>query len=176
VTLPIEDLEGIVGQVQNRIYLANQCDELETLLQGWGLGDLLSATDSYEAENDPSGKIYVLGDTRVEVNVLRGVAADMGIAKARLVFLGFEKTQVTDCRKWQYNPDIAAIICGPLPHKCTGMGDYSGLIEALKNEPGYPPVFEVQQNAQGGELKITKNGFREVLVTALENGVVTTDF
>lgn len=47
-----------------------------------------------------------------------------------------------------------------MPHKVSGLGEYSSLIEKMK-QPGYP--FMEEARTDSGELKHTKSTFRKAL-------------
>lgn len=75
----------------------------------------------------------------------------------------YEKIKNLDFRKFRYSDKYAAIIAGPMPHSVKGKGSYSSGLEMLKNEPGYPDVFECIPN---DKLKITKSSIRKALQEA----------
>ncbi|GEM_PF-2620044 len=75
----------------------------------------------------------------------------------------YEKIKNLDFRKFRYSDKYAAIIAGPMPHSVKGKGSYSSGLEMLKNEPGYPDVFECIPN---DKLKITKSSLWKALQEA----------
>lgn len=171
--LGINELDKVIEEMTSRICIENQQGTLGEFLAKVGMQHLLTSGDSYGIENDPSGRIIVLGEPCVKKDILRGVAKDIGFSKNRFVFLDYKETKEQNCRDWQYNTSIAAILCGPVPHKTTGMGDSSSLLEALRSQPGYPPVEELRVMA--GDLKITKTAFRNGLVRLIGRQVITQD-
>ena len=171
--LGINDLDRVIEEMTSRICIENQQGTLEEFLAKVGMQHLLTSGDSYGIENDPFGRIIILGEPSVKEDILRGVAKDMGFSKARFTFLDYKETKGQDCRDWQYNPSISAIMCGPVPHKTTGMGDSSSLLEALRSQPGYAPVEELRDVA--GDLKITKTAFRDGLVKLIGREVAKQD-
>lgn len=64
----------------------------------------------------------------------------------------YDKITNLDFRKFRYSNKYAAIIAGPMPHSVKGKGNYSSGLEMLKNETGYPDVFECITN---DKLKVT---------------------
>jgi hypothetical protein len=72
----------------------------------------------------------------------------------------YDKITNLDFRKFRYSNKISAIIAGPMPHSTKGKGSYSSGLEMIKNEPGYPPVFEC---VTSDKLKITKESIRNAL-------------
>lgn len=171
--LGINELDRVIDEMTSRICIENQQGTLGEFLAKVGMQHLLTSGDSYGIENDPLGRIVVIGESSVKEEILRGVAKEMGFSKARFAFLDYKETKGQDCRDWQYNTSIAAIMCGPVPHKTTGMGDSSSLLEALRRQSGYPPVEELRD--MSGDLKITKASFRDGLVKLIGREVVVQD-
>lgn len=171
--LGINELDKVIEEMTSRICIENQQGTLGEFLTKVGMQHLLTSGDSYGIENDSHGQIVVIGESSVREDILRGVAKDLGFSKDRFVFLDYKETKSQDCRDWQYNTSIAAIMCGPVPHKTTGMGDSSSLLEALRSQPGYPPVEELRDMT--GDLKITKTAFRDGLVRLIGRQVITQD-
>ena len=171
--LGINELDRVIEAMTSRICIENQQGTLEEFLAKVGMQHLLTSGDPYGIENDSLGCIIVIGESSVKEDILRGVGKDMGISKSRFAFLDYKETKGQDCRDWQYNPSIAAIMCGPVPHKTTGMGDSSSLMEALRSQPGYPPIEELRDMA--GDLKITKASFRDGLAKLIGREVITQD-
>lgn len=77
----------------------------------------------------------------------------------------YAKIKNLDFRKFRYSDKYAAIIAGPMPHSVKGKGSYSSGLEMLKNEPGYPDVFEciLNDNPTNDKLKITKSSLWKAL-------------
>ena len=75
----------------------------------------------------------------------------------------YDKITNLDFRKFRYNDKYAAIIAGPMPHSVKGKGSYSSGLEMLKNEPGYPDVFECITSEK---LKVTKSSVWKALQEA----------
>ena len=170
--LDVDGLERVFDAVRQRLCVANQDGSLETLLKHMGLGHILNGDDVYRTDETRRGDIIVLGDSRVEERHLQGVANDIGITKGRIHFLDFDKAQKYDISLWQYSQTIAAILCGPLPHKGTGMGDVSSMVVALEQGEGYPPVKRAQSSSG---LKLTKSSFRIALCELLADGIILPD-
>ena len=72
----------------------------------------------------------------------------------------YDKITNLDFRKFRYSDKYAAIIVGPMPHSVKGKGDYSSGLEMLKNEPGYPDVFECVTSEK---LKVTRTSINKAL-------------
>lgn len=75
----------------------------------------------------------------------------------------YEKIKNLDFRKFRYSNKYAAIIAGPMPHSVKGKGSYSSGLEMLKNEPGYPDVFECITSEK---LKVTRTSVWKALEEA----------
>lgn len=170
--LDVEELERVFDAVRQRLCVANQDGTLGMLLKHMGLEHVLNGDDIYRTDEARRGDIIVLGDPRVEVRHLQGVAKDIGIAKERIRFLDFDEAQKCDISIWQYSQTIAAILCGPLPHKGTGMGDVSSMVVALETGEGFPPVKRLQCSTG---LKLTKSSFRTALCELLADGIILPD-
>ena len=109
-------------------------------------------------------RLLVIGASKLSPDKLGAIARD---------YLGFEKNdfeyaleydRVPDLNKIRYGSRYAAIIVGPVPHKVTGLGDNTSIIQKLKNEKGFPPVYQVR--TESGELKYTKDTFLKALEEA----------
>lgn len=109
-------------------------------------------------------RLLVIGASKLSSDKLGAIARD---------YLGFEKNdfeyaleydRVPDLNKIRYGSRYAAIIVGPVPHKVMGLGDNTSIIQKLKNEKGFPPVYQVR--TESGELKYTKDTFLKALEEA----------
>ncbi len=170
MALEYTELLPILDEVQSKILFANQEGTLPELLSKRGLSHLLSPTDDYGVQNNPRGELIVIGDSLTDLNILRTIASQKGISKNRLKFVGYDEVKSVDCSKWKYSYSVAAILCGPLPHKAKGMGDSSSLIQSLKDAPGPTPVRDLRESS--GELKISKTSFSKMLDELLQDGTL----
>ena len=85
--LGINELDRVIEEVTSRICIENQQGTLEEFLAKIGMQHLLTSGDSYGIENDPLGRIIVIGEPSVKEDKLRGVAKEMGFSKDRFIFL-----------------------------------------------------------------------------------------
>lgn len=143
----------------------NRTDNLDAFLEMVGM--------EVEADNSfipfKSGKIFVVGETELSEETLRGVGKACGIDSKRLEFcLGYEEAKKYNYGKIQWKPDYAVILVGPMPHSGNAKGSYSSIITALEKEAGYPPVYRMGTN----ELKITKSGFKSMINYLLQSQVI----
>lgn len=161
-SLGCDEIEYIEEELRERLLKIllqlNREDRLEGFLEYCGASDLLNNESDYEVSKN--GTILVVGDSRAKEKDLLGIAKEFGIDKDRLeLYLNYEDGKKYDFRHIQYNPNYSVIIVGPMPHSGVSKGQYSSVIEMLKNEDGYPPIVKLGSN----ELKITKSSFRETI-------------
>ncbi len=108
-------------------------------------------------------KILVLGNSDIRVAEMRAIARD---------YYGFENADfefVTDYDKIKNSGNrihssdrFAAIIFGNCPHKVAGIGNYSSIIDEFKQREDCP--ISVDARTESGELKITKQSFKNALM------------
>lgn len=171
------ELDALVNKaislVRQRLFIANANGELEECLAGLGLSELIADEGSCRQDECKYGRIIVIGDSMVDERHLRGRAEGMGISKNRIEFIGFREIKRNDIRIWQHNTNIAAILCGPVPHMGEGIEDASSIVAALEDKSnGYPPVKRLDS---GHGLKITKKTFSEALSSLLNNDIIKAD-
>ena len=107
-------------------------------------------------------RILVFGNADIRVAEMRAIARD---------FYGFEKGDfefVTDYEKIKTagsrihgSERFAAVIFGNCPHKVMGIGNYNNIIDEFKQREDCP--ISVDARTEAGELKITKQSFRNAL-------------
>lgn len=108
---------------------------------------------------DGNKKILVIGQPVVSVDKLLGIVKNYGYDKKDFVFWS-DYDKIKSYAERMVGGSFTGIIAGPMPHKVTGLGDNSSLIEKMK-QPGYPHMEEARN--ESGELKITKSSFRKAL-------------
>jgi len=106
-------------------------------------------------------KILILGDIQIQEKDIYGIAKDYGIPNKNIeIIKDWDKIKNLDLETLRYSAKYNGIMIGPVPHSVKGKGDYSSIIEALKEkERGFPVHVEVRE--PNGELKITKSTFRQ---------------
>lgn len=145
----------------------NRTGQLVDLLALLGLEDLLTVDTGYQVYK--TGKILVIGQSDVKVDVLIAIGKRLGIEKNRFEFhLDFHDGKKFDFHRIQWNPNYSAILVGPMGHSGISKGDKSSVITAIENEEGYPPVVRLGQNG----LKITKSDFTEKIKELLDTGKI----
>ncbi len=108
---------------------------------------------------DGNKKILVIGQPAVGTDKLLGIVRTLGYEKNDFVFWD-DYDKIKSYAERMAGGAFTSIIAGPMPHKVGGLGDYSSLIEKMK-QPGYP--YLVESRSEGGELKITKTSFRKAI-------------
>lgn len=153
------ELEEIIDIITQKVILANRTGTLETLLQQWGFDNLLNSESTYETNKD--GKIVVIGQTEVKLNVLQGIIKSLNLDKNRFEFcLDYNESKTYNYKKLQYSPNYRVVMVGPIPHSSVGKNDSSSVIAEMKNKEGYP---RIETLCDSNELKITKSNFKSTL-------------
>lgn len=158
-----EKLEEIIDAITAKIALANRMNELDSLLECWGLQELIgnnsvSSDDFYDTYKD--GTIVVIGASQVKEHNLLGIAKSLGLSKDRFEFcLDYDEIVKFNFKKMQHKPNYRLVIVGPMPHSTAGKGDSSSAIAEMETRDGYPKVVRLGSN----ELKITKTSFKKTL-------------
>ncbi len=164
----IEELDDILEDIRKKVILANRMDELDDLLNKWGIVE----TEPVAIDRFRYGKIAVIGGSEVEETVLLGIAKSFGFSKSRFEFCNFELAQKFNYRKMLENAEYSAVLFGPVPHSAKYKGDSSSIIVEVETRPGYPPVKRL---VSGNELKITKNNFKHALQELIQKDIVRAD-
>ncbi len=108
------------------------------------------------------GKILVLGATTLDVKTMNGIAKLYGFRKDDFEYEVDYGKMVSFTGRMGKLEKFSAVILGACPHKVQNLGDWSSLIEKCKNTEGMPIAIDARSRA--GELKVTKESFREALV------------
>ncbi len=162
------ELEEVIDSITQKIILANRIGTLENLLQQWGFDSLLRNDSVYETNKD--GKIVVIGQAEVKINVLEGIIKSLHLDKSRFEFcLDYNDSKTFNYKKLQYSPNYRVVMFGPVPHSSVGKRDSSSVIAEMKNREGYPKVITLND---GNELKITKTNFRMALENLIKENYI----
>lgn len=146
------NLEAILSKL-------NRTGELETLLRLLEIDYLRGKVLEFDRPKD--GRIIVIGQSLVGIDILRMVVGKQGFEKSRFEFLlEYEDAKKYDFGKTRYSTAYTAILVGPMGHSGKAKEDYSSIITALEQQDGYPPVYRMGSN----ELKITKSSFQQALI------------
>ena len=115
------------------------------------------------------GKILVIGGSNVKRSDLEISANKSGFDKSRFEWvLNYSEAKKYPYRSLQYNENYAAIIVGPVPHKCCYETDCASVLTAIQSEPGYPPILKLEK---GTKLAITKDNFTKALKELKARGI-----
>ena len=148
----------------------NRLGNLEDFLNLIGAENLLDEDQGYRPS--PSGYIVVLGASEVKDEMLISVGKKLGIDKSKFKFItSYESAKKFEIGTMQYNSNFAAVICGPMPHKCSSTGDYNSVISRLEQEGGYPPVKKLGER----ELHISKSNFKKALEELIQEHKIQTN-
>lgn len=162
------ELEEVIDSITQKIILANRTGTLENLLQQWGFDSLLKNDSVYETNKD--GKIVVIGQPEVKINVLEGIIKSLNLDKNRFEFcLDYNDSKTFNYKKMQYSPIYRVVMFGPVPHSSVGKRDSSSVIAEMKNREGYPRVVVLND---GNELKITKTNFKIALENLIKDNYI----
>lgn len=170
--LDSERLEEIIDAITAKIALANRMNELDSLLESWGLQDLIgnnsvSSDDFYDTYKD--GTIVVIGASQVKEHNLLGIAKSLGLSKDRFEFcLDYNEIVKFNFKKMQHKPNYRLVIVGPMPHSTAGKGDSSSAIAEMETRDGYPRVVRLGAN----ELKISKTSFKNALQELIDSDYI----
>lgn len=146
----------------------NRTGQLEDLLALLGLEHLLLADTGYHVYK--KGKILVIGQSDVKVDVLISIGKKLGIEKDRFEFhLDYDDAKKFEFRKIQWDPMYSVILVGPMPHSGISKGNNSSVISTIEKEEGFPPVVRLGRT---NALKISKSDFKEKLEELLKTGKV----
>lgn len=164
-----EMLKELADTLSSRLTFLNRSGELEDLLRLLGLEKFLYSTPNNTRYK--TGKIIIIGETKVKPEAFHAIGKSLGINKDRFeLYLDYNDAKSFKFEKLQDNSEYALIMVGPMPHSGVSKGDSSGIITALEQRNNsYPPVVRLGSNG----LKITKSNFREGLQKALEDGLIT---
>ena len=157
----ITDLPGILADL-------NQTGQLELWLKIMGLMELYPAAQAAYTPY-PTGKIVIVGESKVKRNEIEAIAKKLGITKDRLeLCLDYNDAKRYNFKKLQYSENHSLILVGPMPHSATGKDEFSSVIVAMEETDGYPPVRRMGSSG----LKLSKSGIRDALMKALESGIL----
>ena len=146
------NLEAILSKL-------NRTGDLDTLLRLLGIDCLHDKALAFDRPKD--GKIIVIGQASVGIDILRMVVGKQGFEKSRFEFLlEYEDAKKYDFGKTRYSTAYTAILVGPMGHSGKSKAEYSSIITALEQQEGYPPVYRMGFN----ELKISKSSFQQALI------------
>ena len=177
----IDDMQDYISELLDELKKSNEdkakLQELE--LRNKALEQALVDIRSYNSENTVldtetkeildghdllgrKGKILVLGASALDEKTMNGIAKQYGFKKEDFDYmLDYDKVKNFAGRSNNLCK-YSAVILGACPHKVQNLGDWSSLIEKCKNTDGMPIAIDAR--SRSGELKVTKESFREALL------------
>ena len=171
VVLNENEFEELMDEITHRFSKANIDGTLKALLEKLGWNALL-ASDAEPLFTFENGKILVIGEQTVGIDMLRMTAKKAGFGLDRFEFmLDYEKAQTFVYSKLAYSPTDRVVMVGATPHSTTGTGQSGSLLAELENHPDkYPRTIALR--TEEGTLKITKSGFRKALEKLKEENYI----
>lgn len=108
-----------------------------------------------------SRQLLIITDKTLSKEIIIGICKNYGFDKKNITIHDEYGKLPFNIESIRYNSPYDGIIFGPVPHSAPGKGNYSSLIEMVKNEEGYPHVEE--SKTLTGELKMTKESLKNAL-------------
>ena len=142
---------------RKRLENAINSDSLNDFLDLLGI-DLDETSNPAYASYNRRTKILVLGALAGKKKDYILCAKKIGVDEQNLEFHDYEEMKTYSTEKLRYSSEYSDIICGPMPHKVVGIGDYSSFITLLKDNPSeYPKVYIATANKS---IKLTISNFK----------------
>lgn len=153
--------EKIYQKVLQEVTQASAENRIDELLIKYGLNDEIEYS-YYDINNS---KILVVGDSRVSIDDLIGIAKKYGISSNKLEFeLDYTRLHNFDFGKLRNSLTYSDVLVGPLPHKVEGIDGFSSFLAMVDNNPSdFPKVIRLEAS---NELKITKESFKNGLLNS----------
>lgn len=151
--------EKIYQKILQEVAQASAENRINELLIKYGLSDEIEYS-YYDINNS---KILVVGRSMIDKDVMIAIAKKYGIRENRLEFeIDYDKLTNYDFSKLRNSITYSDVLVGPMPHKVSGIGDYSSFLALTDAEPeNYPKIIRL---ASANELKITKETFKNGLI------------
>lgn len=155
----IELSERIYQKIIKEVTEASYENRIDEILKKYGLDNEIQYS-YYDINNS---KILVVGQSMVDKDIMIAIAKKYGIRENRFEFeLDYDKLTNYDFSKLKNSVTYSDVLVGPMPHKVSGIGDYSSFLTMTDAEPeNYPKIIRL---ASANELKITKETFRNALI------------
>ena len=178
--------ELVSGYVVELFRLLNSSDsEIKDIVRELPSNKILEKDDATTEEieqiygdvqlNECSKKIVIMGDDKFlnNTNLIFGIAKQYNINKNQLeIYNNYVKIKSIAkgiLNKIQYNDKYIGIIFGPVPHKVSGIDNFSSIIAKCKQEEGFPVTVDCRDNSQSNKLKVTKTSFKQALIKIIKD-------
>lgn len=161
--IELNEISSGITQDMIKGYLAtlNLTGNVDTFLQNIGYKKNEEQVYSDGVRIPRTGKILVIGESQLKKDKLLMTAGKEGFDKDRFEFVTNYEDAKTYCfDKLQWNDNYAAVMFGPIPHKCATANNTSSIINRMSTEDGFPPVVRITTT---NDLKITKTSFINAL-------------
>ena len=150
----------IISRVQKEIDMANKNDEIELILEKYGI--------TLEEERLPIStrtyRILVVGSLSGNISNYQIASKKVGINPDHIEFIDYDSFKRFDVAKLEYSNEYSDIILGPVPHKVERMGDARSFASLVEREPlKYPRAIRANANSLEHQLKLSISTFRECL-------------
>jgi hypothetical protein len=160
--LGIKELEALLERVYDKlteeIIYANRTHQLESLLEKYNLSDVTSKERYIELNR---AKILLVGDLKVKMSTIYQILKEYDLNQDHIEHVSYEDSQTYPWHKLKNSMVYTDVFIGPIPHKVTGIANYSSLLAMIESQPeDYPKLHRLES---GNELKITKSNFTEAL-------------
>ena len=138
-------INRVIHIVIERLNHALDTDTLEDFLKLFGI-ELEEKNPAYALYNKRT-KILVFGSLKGSKKDYIKCAKKLGIEEYNLEFVEYLSTKNYNVEKLRNSEKFSDIICGPMPHKIEGIGDYSSFIALIENNKDeYPKMFNAVNN------------------------------
>ena len=118
--------------------------------------------DGWGVSTGGKKRILILG-AGMPLQQIYGCVEDVGFEKANFdIHDNYQKNKRFNLKKIQHSSGWLAVILGPVAHNVVGLGDYSSVLERMRREKGYPPVYPLR--TKSGHLKATKTSLKNTLL------------
>ncbi len=111
------------------------------------------------------GKILVIGGQELGLNIMMGIAKNIGFEKRDIEFVDYDKSK-SFADRIRRDGKYVAVILGACPHKTTGNCGFSSIVEKCRQTEGMP--YATDARCKSGKLKVTKESFRQALMDVRE--------
>ncbi len=151
--------EKICDELLKIIILKNRTNGLTNYINKIGMGALLESeemTNPYV--NLSNAKMLIVGDSSIAKNDIDNLLKELDMPTECYDIVPFSKTKKYKFTLLKYQDKYSDVLFGPIPHSNTSKGDYSSVINMMRNEEGYPKVIVLSANKK---LKISKSSLQE---------------
>lgn len=150
----------IISKVQKEIDMANKNDELELILEKYGI----TLEEERLPINTRTYRILVVGALAGSIKDYQSASKKVGINPDHIEFIDYDSFKKFDVVKLEYSNEYSDIILGPVPHKVEGMGDTRSFASLVEREPlKYPRAIRANANSLEHQLKLSISTFKECL-------------